>query len=452
MKKFSLVPISTGALAKVPFCAYTREALRFLDSAGVQVDMAEVSQDGKTMLAPRNLFVQGDKDLTSLGFTIPGVHSSAQPPRSEEQKLLIEASVAAHLKNEDHIIEAPTGFGKTYVGAMVAQKLQRTTLIVVPKQDLIDSWFKTLRDLLGIPVDKIGYIQQDKCDFEEKWFVIGMLHSLVIPGRYDDYPMLRGYFGTVLFDEVHRLGADGFSTICHMFPARHRLGLSATPKRWDGKERLFEAHLGPVMFRGSSVPMSPKVLVKSTGWKIPKGWVMEDGKWTKGNMKVAPGRMMPITKKLAASAERNSIIAEFVKLAYSRGRRVVVMSDLIEDHLQPLFHTFAEEGIPGNDMDFYVGGRKKAELEIAKTKPVVLATYQMCAEGTDVPEWDTLVMATPRSNVKQAIGRVMRFKEGKPQPVVLDLVDSDSIFHRFYNKREKQYYEVEADIVRMKSP
>jgi superfamily II DNA or RNA helicase len=324
---------------------------------------------------------------------------------------------------------------------------------VVTKEDLMKQWRDTLLYLMGIPPERIGHIQQDRCEFRDKWFVLGMLHSLVKDKYADENPDLLSYFGTVIFDEVHRLGAEGFSTICHMWPAEHRLGLSATPKRWDGKERLFTAHLGPVMLRGTAVPMSPKVLVKSTGWKIPKGWVRDHdtGQWVKSYPKVDPGKMMPITKKIAASAERNSIIADFVKLAYSRGRRVVVMSDLIEDHLNPLFHFFASLGIPGDHMDFYIGGRKQAELDVAKSKPVVLATYAMCAEGTDVPEWDCLVMATPRSNVKQAIGRVMRSMEGKPQPVVLDLVDAEPIFQKFYQKREQQYYEVEADIVRMTS-
>jgi superfamily II DNA or RNA helicase len=107
------------------------------------------------------------------------------------------------------------------------------------------------------------------------------------------------------------------------------------------------------------------------------------------------------------------------------------------------------EGVPGEDIGYYVGGMNKIELSHTKLRRVVLGTYQMCSTGTDVPKWDTLVMATPRSDVKQAIGRVLRAVAGKKRPVIFDLVDKDAIFQHFHMARMKQYYSVGAEIVRV---
>lgn len=443
-----VTPLQVGARALVPYDAQLRQDLRFTTTDGEVVDLAEMHGDGEFMWVPRAKVPFGGTDFRSHGQ--PFVHSIARPPRSQEQGEIITKSAKLLHGGVDHIINAPTGWGKTYAGCAVACQLGRTTLIVLPKSDLFKSWRDTLINLMGIPPERIGRIQQDECDWQDKWFVLGMLHSLVIPDRYDDQPGLIPYFGMVVFDEVHRLGAEGFSRICHMFPAKYRLGFSATPIRWDGKQRIFEAHIGPVLLRGKTVPMSPKVLVKPTGWRIPKGWVKnDDGSWRKVSVTVTPGKMAPVTKKAAASQARNAIIVDFVATAFKTGRRTVIMSDLIEGHLKPLFHLLAAAGVPGEAMDYYISGRTALQLEAAKQKAVVLATYQMCDMGTDVPEWDTLVLATPRANVKQAIGRVMRSMEGKRQPVVLDLLDADDVYQGFYGKREQQYYEVGAQIVRM---
>ena len=92
----------------------------------------------------------------------------------------------------------------------------------------------------------------------------------------------------------------------------------------------------------------------------------------------------------------------------------------------------------------------KAELEITKKKKrIILGTYKMVDRGTNVPKWDSLCMATPRSNVKQAVGRVLRFVEEKKQPVILDLIDHDKIFSSFYYTRLRQYVSLGAEVFQL---
>lgn len=370
-----------------------------------------------------------------------------RPPRSQEQADLIAESVALLLSGQNHIFEAPTGFGKSYCGAAIAAEVGQPTLIVVTKQDLMESWRSTLINLIGVPPEQIGHLQAGVKKWEGCRFVLGMVHSLVIPDKYE--PEVFQHFGMVIFDEVHRMAADAFALACTLFPAKYRLGLSATPDRPDGKFPVVHAHIGRVLVKGKTVPMKPKVLVKKTGWKIPKVKRFDKGVYIMKTLEHAPGRMAGVSKAMGASHERNAIITDFTLSAYQSGRNILIMSDLVEGHLVPLFHALGKAGVPAEDIDYYIGGRSKIELEIASKKRVVLTTYAMCSEGTDCPWWDTLVMINPRSNVKQAIGRIMRVLDGKKQPVVLDLVDSDSIFSAFYSKREVQYFSVGAEIVKL---
>lgn len=434
MHKLSEAPLWTDATANYPYSEGLEASLKFISTYGDEISMGSKVPNLNILRVPRQLAPSLGEDKRADNFI--GAIKCKVPPRSEDQAQAIDHSVELLTGGQDHIIEAPTGWGKTYVGSAVAAAMGRTTLIVVTKQDLMHSWYTTLVNLIGVDPKDIGKAQASVLDYKGKRFVLAMVHSLVIEGKYDDD--FWRYFGLVLFDETHRMAADSFSKACQLIPAKFRVGLSATPKRSDGKSPVIEANIGPVLVKGVNIPMKPKILVKETGWKIPP-YVQN----------YAPGKMMGVIKAMGMDEKRNAQIVEFVATAYAKGRTVVVMADII-DHLKKLAVMIGQH-IPGEEIDFYIGGKSKEELKIASKKRVVMATYGMCAEGTDCPWWDTLVLASPRANVKQPLGRILRSMEGKTTPVCLDLVDNASIMKGFFNKRQKQYYEVGATIVRMES-
>ena len=80
---------------------------------------------------------------------------------------------------------------------------------------------------------------------------------------------------------------------------------------------------------------------------------------------------------------------------------------------------------------FYVGGassrKKEIELKESETKDVVFGTYAMAKEGLDIPSLNTLILASPVSDVEQAVGRILR-KEQEVYPIVIDVVDLFFVF------------------------
>jgi superfamily II DNA or RNA helicase len=70
---------------------------------------------------------------------------------------------------------------------------------------------------------------------------------------------------------------------------------------------------------------------------------------------------------------------------------------------------------------------------------IVLATFQMAKEGLDAPEVDTLFLVTPKSDVEQSVGRILRYHEDKKEPIVVDMVDMLQVCQQFAEKRVKQY-------------
>lgn len=427
------VPLNTAAMSALPFDSGLEARYSFITAYGDEVHMAR--REGHTLWVPRKTCPWAEPQNDYRVRYTPSAIDCNFVPRSDEQRDLCEKSIELLLSGQDHVFDAPTGWGKTIAGSYIAARVGQPTLIIVQKEDLVEQWREALIDVLGIDPSLVGYIQQDTCDFVGKAFVIGMLQSLILPERYP--PEMYKYFGMVVFDEVHLVAADTFSRACEIFPAYHRLGFSATTLRRDGKSRVIEAHIGPVLVKGTLVPMKAKVLVKRTGWRIPK------------EAKYEPGKMMAVFKAMGKDFVRNAEITEFVWQAFNADRTILVMSDLIEGHLIRLFHTFTSKGIPGEDIGYYIGGMSKIDLEATKQRRVVLGTYQMCSTGTNVPHWDTLVMATPRAHVKQPVGRVLRTMLGKKQPVILDLVDGDAIFHGYHLSRMKDYYSIGAELVQV---
>jgi superfamily II DNA or RNA helicase len=440
MYSITTQPLRTAGMAVFPYSESIEAMCTFETKYEDVINMS--FRLGNLLMVPRQMAPVGVEDFRKVYPAAPV--TAKHGPRGVEQAQLIAASYEFLSKGVDHIFEAPTGFGKTYCGCAIAARMGQPTLIVVPKEDLVHEWTKTLVNLIGVDPKDIGYIQQDTCNYKGKKFVIGMVHSMVIEGRYP--AEVYAAFGMMIVDEVHRMGADSFIKICEKVSARYRLGLSATCYRSDGKWRMVEAHIGKALVVGTTVPMSPKVLVKKTGWKIPMVKRFVDGSYQTVPIPHSAGRLMGVYKAMATDVNRNALIVEFVKQAYDSGRTIVVMADII-DHLTNLYQLVLTH-VPATEMAYYIGKSSEAERKAAKeTKRVIFATYKMCAEGTDAPRWDTLVMASPRSDVKQSIGRVMRTMEGKKVPVVFDLVDDAQLLQGYARSRQKQYFEVQSTLV-----
>jgi superfamily II DNA or RNA helicase len=404
-------------------------------------------REGNMLWVPRESVAYAAPEADWRTSYDPAPVSTNFKPRNEEQGNLVAKSVALLQSGQSHLFEAPTGWGKTVVGGEIIARFGQPTLIVVNKGDLVDQWRDALIGVLGISPAMIGHIQADVDDWKGKQFVIGMVQSLIME---DKYPAeMFKYFGLMVLDEVHQMAADCFIRTCQKFTARYRLGFSATPTRKDGKTQLLHWHIGPIMVKGSIMEAKPKILVVKTGWKIPVRRELVGNDWQYTPIPHAPGRMMLVNKAMASSEGRNMTIVNFVKQSYEAERTTLILSDLREAHLDRLFQILTNEGIPGNDIGYYVGQMSKVELSHTKKRRVVLGTYKMCSTGTDVPHWDTLVMATPRAEIKQIIGRVMRAVAGKKQPVILDLLDGDPLFQSFFKSRLKQYYGLKAEVVRL---
>lgn len=353
----------------------------------------------------------------------------------EEQQLCVDYICAKFLAGcLGGIIQAVPGFGKTIVALAIAAKLEVPTLVIVHKEFLMTQW----RDrILGntskglkafVPNARVGYVQQDVCDYAGKTFVIAMIQSLTAR-QYD--MLLYGWPGLVIVDEVHRIGAPKFSLAAPLFPCRWRLGLSATPHRKDGADNVFKYHIGSVIFKAKEKRLLPRIRKVFTRFRIVK------------TPYVNPSllRRPTIVRFMCANEERNRLIIGQLILAVKAGRKIMLLSERL-NHLARLHRLFEDMWTDGTSpaIGYYVGGMKEEQLSYSEKCQIILATWQMVKEGLDIPPLDTLFMATPSGDVTQAVGRILRPHEGKKDPVVVDFIDRlVTMCQTMSESRDRQY-------------
>ena len=397
----------------------------------------------RRIMVPRNMVPEDSNFQYEKGFDVE--FTSKFVPRDKKQEYVIKESVQLLAKGESFIVEAPTGTGKTIMAMDIIAKIGKKTIVVVTKEDIRDQWVTAARMILGLSDAEIGFIQGDVCSVSGKKLVIALIQSLSKEDRYDETSFNE--FGLAIWDEVHRVSADKFSQSCYRIPAALRLGLSATPIRKDGREEVIYAHIGKIKVKTTGTPLTPKVIVRRSPWRIPMTRIRTEEGTRVGPVPHSAGRCGHIINMVAKHEGRNLLLVNFIDAAFKKGRRILVQSDR-KEHLDNLMLMCMSCGIHQTSMSMYIGGMSSKERELAKQASIIFSTYGMTAEATDIPWLDTLVMATPKSDVKQIVGRILRLYEGKQLPIVFDLVDdSSSVFAGYWQRRREFYESMKAEIV-----
>ena len=160
-----------------------------------------------------------------------------------EQLPIFDVSYKQIIDTGGGIVSLKCGGGKTVLALYILSQLKLKTLVVVHKDFLMTQWYDRILEF--IPDAKIGKIQQDTIDIEDKDIVLAMVQSLSMKEYPED---TFESFGLVIFDECHHLGAEVFSKCMAKVQSKYMLGLSATPNRKDGLRKVFEWYIGNIAY------------------------------------------------------------------------------------------------------------------------------------------------------------------------------------------------------------
>jgi len=343
-----------------------------------------------------------------------------------------EVAVSAMLSYDVGILCAPTAFGKTVTAAALIAKRSVNTLVLVHRTELLRQWQERLHAFLGVGNEVVGTIGGGKAK-PTGVIDIAVMQSLSRKGEVSD--TVKNY-GQIIVDECHHVSAVSFESLLRSAAARYVVGLTATPIRRDGQQPIIFMQCGPIRHsatRPASAPHDLSVVPRL----LSKPIVVPDG-----------SGIQDVFRRLADDVERTAKIVSEVELAFSQGRKILVLTERTE-HVDAL-----ETELKGRVHNlFTLHGRVPKKQRIARMHDldslppdaprVLVATGKLVGEGFDHPALDTLVLAMPiswKGILQQYAGRLHRAHADKADVRVIDFVDAGNFaLMRMWDKRQAGY-------------
>ena len=317
----------------------------------------------------------------------------------------------------------------TVMALKIISQLGKKTLIIVHKEFLMNQWIERANEFL--PGVSIGKIQGSVFDVEGKDIVLGMLQTL-----YDKAFPENAFssFGLTIVDEVHRIGSEQFSKTLLRTITPYMLGISATVDRKDNLTKVLYMFIGPKIYTEQREDEDP-VMVRALEFISSDPQFNETEYDFRGQAKYST----MITKLCDFNRRSEFIVQVLADLIEESNVKETSAQIMVLSHnkslLKYLFEGIQHRGFA--TVGYYVGGMKQKDLQETEGKQIVLATYAMAAEALDIKSLSVLLMATPKTDITQSVGRILRVKH--KNPIVVDIVDRHDVFQNQWTQRKRFY-------------
>ena len=353
-----------------------------------------------------------------------------------------QAVVDSFLKPEPHdgIISLHTGGGKTVCALYIASQLRLPTLVIVHNSFLRDQWVDRIKSFL--PNARIGRIQGDTIEVDGFDVVIAMLQTLSMK----DIPISNFKpLGLVIVDECHHIASEVFSQALPKVTSKYMLGLSATPTRKDGLMNVGHWFLGPLLYQSQNADIRDDTIEVEVYEYKNDDPVFNEIIYNKQGVMFTT----LMINKLAEEKGRTKLLADILEdiLTESPQRQILVLTDRVQ-HTKDILEALSPDvRAKAAILSQTVVASKRSEY--CSSCSILIATYAMCKEGFDVSTLNTLVMATPRPDIDQIVGRILRVEKSARtiHPLIIDIVDPQ--FRRQFQERNGLYKKREYKVTKM---
>jgi len=335
---------------------------------------------------------------------------------TRDQKTVAKQAIMYLKAHRTVLLSLYCGFGKTISAIYLACVAKLKTCVIVHRTVLIDQWIESIEKFSTAKVQVLE--GKTTIDPEADFCLINPL----LAGKKN--PEFFEEFGMLICDEVHVLCADVFSRAILRFTPKYLIGLSATPQRDDGMDKILDICFGTEARIKRIMQCHFNVYDLRTGLK-PTFEYNVQGKinWNS------------LLDSLIENDIRNQTIAEIAQLY--QDRTILILTKRVE-HCRDLVDRLKK-------LDQSVTTMTGSSRKYDKTARILVSTFSKLGVGFDDKRLNMLILACDIVNVEQYAGRVFRTYEERP-PVIIDLIDDHGTLKTHWYTRRQWYLSRGAEI------
>lgn len=343
-------------------------------------------------------------------------------PRSKTQ----ENAIKYLMENESGILQLEPGVGKTVITIYMISERKRKSLILAHRDPLAIQWKDRFLQFTNLKEDDISRLTSSTFEKDlDKPIIISTNQTFSSLLKRKRKPFLiklnEANIGIFVADEVHTsVGAPKFSECSIHIPSKYTYGLSATPYRYDGNGDIIEFHLGEIFEDDDETgTMKAKVTTILLDYEVDTSrrykYIHWGGEFQRARYLNMLRKSTPLKQVVRGLLNRLKDERELILIA----ERLNYIDELYQWVNSPSKAKFCGNG----------------NLDTLNSK-LTFATPGKCRDGIDAPWKDCLIMTSPITNIKQLTGRIIREKENKKTPIIIDLVDygCDYMKKSFYTR------------------
>lgn len=356
------------------------------------------------------VFLNHSQNFSNVNFT--GKLTDLQVEVAAEAKQRLK-------KYRTCFISMQCGLGKTITALFLLSKLKKKAIVLVHRIVLINQWIESINKFLpGTRIEICGANCSPSEDVDI--YIMNMMNvEKIYPEQFEKVGV-----HVIIVDEAHVACTKSLSKSLLYLCPDYIIGLSATPYRADGLDKVLNVYFGEHrIVRSEERP--------HTVYQIMTKFPIETEVTKQGTLNwnsVITSQMM--------NDERNNLIVDIVKKF--KDIAWIILCKRVT-HVKMLKKKLDEAGeyactLAGNQQQYDKDAR------------ILIATFSKCSTGFDHPKLSGMILANDICEFVQCHGRI--FRDPRKKPIFIDMVDDFPTLKNHWYQRKKVYESVGGEIVR----
>jgi len=344
----------------------------------------------------------------------PSIRTKFVGSLREKQVEVRQEAIQLLNKNGSLLLALHVGFEKSVLSLELACKIKLRTMIVVHRILLIHQWIESIHKYCD---GKATACTFDKYDDDSDFLVLNVLN---IPKLTE--AQLQS-FGFIIIDECHLISTEHFSKSLQHLTPRYLVGLSATPYRNDGMDKIMDLYFG-------TERITRKLQIEHVVYKIQTSFVPPIIQMRNGQLD-----WNHIIEAQSNHPSRNDMIMRLVDLYPDRHILILCKRKEQGNHLLKVL----------TERQHHVTRLMGTDKSFDKNARIVVATINKAGVGFSHDVLDTLILAADVEEYYiQYLGRITRRPDVKP--MIFDIIDQNPTLQRHFQTRRKVYKEIGGTI------